>query len=348
MLSRRSRIVVGLLTALSLSLAVLLPYLPVSGAQSSHRYLSLASATAGVTTEYRLGLDIMTEGPLGSIRVQFCANSAIIGTPCIAPNGFDLSDATLATQSGVTDFSIHSNSTSNVLVLSRVPSSVSPVQTRYELGGVINPVDGGSYFARIETYASDDASGSHVDYGGVAFSIDQNVSITTTVPPFLLFCTGVSITGQDCESASGQYVNFGEFSAAGTSTGATQMVAATNGIGGYVITMNGTTMLSGTNSIPALGVNDVSRPGTGQFGINLRSNTDPDVGANPSGLGSGMPTADYAIPNRYRFISGEIIAKTGGPDDLRKYTVSYIVNIAKDQTPGVYVSTITYVCSATF
>jgi hypothetical protein len=126
------------------------------------------------------------------------------------------------------------------------------------------------------------------------------------------------------------------------------MVLATNANGGYVLTVNGTTMLSGVNSIPALTANDVSRPGTSQFGMNLRKNTDPNVGADPTGSGVATISPNYAIQNRYRFVSGEQIASSTTSDNYRKYTVTYLVNIANGQAPGIYVSTLTYVALATF
>lgn len=347
MLTRRPRAAISFLAVLLL-FAMGLPYLTVSGAQSSERYLSIANPAASVTTQYRFGLDIVTAAPIGSMRIQFCSNNPVVETPCTAPEGFDVSNASLASQFGVVGYSIHPSTTSNVLVLSRTSFMVTPIKARYELDGVLNPSADGSYYARMETFTSDDATGSHIDFGSVAFSINRGVSITTTVPPFLLFCMGGTIAGVDCDTASGQYVQFGELATTETRTGSTQMVAATNGDGGYVISANGTTMLSGTNSIPALTISDVSRPGTSQFGINLRNNSDPDVGADPSGAGIGMPTANYGVANRYRFVPGEVVASISGPDDFRKYTVSYVVNIAKDQAPGVYVSTITYICNATF
>jgi len=117
---------------------------------------------------------------------------------------------------------------------------------------------------------------------------------------------------------------------------------------GYSLSINGTTMLSGTNVIPALVSNDVSRPGTSQFGVNLRNNSNPDTGLNPSGSGTASVAANYNVPDRFRFVTGEQIASSSTSDEYRKYTVSYLVNIAKNQAPGIYVSTITYLCTATF
>jgi hypothetical protein len=123
---------------------------------------------------------------------------------------------------------------------------------------------------------------------------------------------------------------------------------ATNGAAGYNISLGGTTMTSGNNVINAMAVDDVSRPGVSQFGINLRANTTPAIGSEPSGPGLGTPTADYNIPDRYKFSSGEIIAGYTGPEDTRRYTVSYIVNVNNTQPVGIYVTTITYVSLANF
>jgi hypothetical protein len=107
-------------------------------------------------------------------------------------------------------------------------------------------------------------------------------------------------------------------------------------------------MTSGTSSIPGLSSGDVSRPGTSQFGINLTTNATPPVGASVSGPGSGGVSPSYGIADRFRFNAGEQLASGPSVSDYRKYTVSYIANIAKAQPPGIYVSTLTYICMANF
>ena len=126
------------------------------------------------------------------------------------------------------------------------------------------------------------------------------------------------------------------------------MLVATNAAQGYTIYMGGTTLISGNNIISELVGNDVSRPGVGQFGINLRANSSPSVGSEPAGPGNGVPTTNYGQTNRFRFVSGESLATYPAPDDIRQYTVSYIVNVPATQPSGVYVSTLTYVCLANF
>jgi hypothetical protein len=218
----------------------------------------------------------------------------------------------------------------------------------YEFSGIHNPADNGSYFVRIKTYASQDGTGSVIDFGGLAFSINSDVGVEATVPPYLLFCSGLAIPDLDCASASGDYINLGELSSTSPKVAQSQMLIATNADFGYSLSVNGTTMTSGTNVIPAISSPDVSRSGTSQFGINLVANNDQSIGEDPSGPGVGSPTANYAIPNRYVFQSGDTIATATDVEDYRRFTASYLVNISKNQAAGVYASTLTYVCLANF
>jgi hypothetical protein len=321
---------------------------PAGAALLQNRQVLLSNINHGEASTYSFSFELVNSTDIGSIQFEFCSDTPIIGAPCTPPTGLDTSGVTLADQTGETGFSIMTGQPSHIIVLTRTAATPTPGPVSYTFDNLMNPDADGSYYVRLQTFASEDASGPAIDMGGLAYTINSAVQITTTVPPFLLFCMGVTITGTDCATASGNYVNFGELSSNTARTGSTQMVVATNAMFGYSLSINGTTMLSGTNVITALVSNDVSRPGTNQFGVNLRNNSSPDVGANPSGSGSASVAANYNIPNRFRFISGEQVASSSTSDEYRKYTVSYLVNVAKDQAPGVYVSTITYICTATF
>ena len=126
------------------------------------------------------------------------------------------------------------------------------------------------------------------------------------------------------------------------------MLVSSNAQSGYNVSLVGTTMVSGNNEIPALSTGDVSRPGTSQFGLNLTANSTPAGGSLPSGPGLANPVSNYATADTYRFVNGETLVSTIGPDDVRLFTASYIVNIANSQPAGIYVTTITYVCLASF
>ena len=192
------------------------------------------------------------------------------------------------------------------------------------------------------------ASGTAVDFGGLAFAIASNLQISSYVPPYLDFCEGVTITSFNCASASGSYINFGDFNANRSSQASSQMLVATNAANGYVIQVAGTTMTSGNNIVNALTTDTSSHPGTSQFGINLRANNFPLIGADPSGPGLGYAASGYNNPDNFKFISDDVVASSPVADDYRRYTVSYLVNIPSDQPVGVYDSTLTYVCAGSF
>jgi len=174
------------------------------------------------------------------------------------------------------------------------------------------------------------------------------VQISTTVPPYLLFCGGVVIGGFDCAAASGSYINFGNLASSSTASATSQLLSATNAASGFAITVFGSTMTSGNNIINALNTRDVSRTGVPQFGMNLVANLTPAVGNDPQGAGTAAPTANYGLADFFKFTSGDTIATTASVDDFRKLTASYVINIPVGQPIGVYSTTLTYVCLANF
>ena len=319
-----------------------------SGQQLSDRFLQIESSQTSALSRYKLGFTINTSYLLGSVRVQFCANGPIKDTPCVPPLGFDVSGASIVSQTGETGFSVSAASTANMLLLTRTAATTAPGPVRVELNNVQNPSTLGSFYARLETFSAADGSGSRVDYGGLAMSLSNGLSISTTVPPYLLFCVAVSIPSLDCGAATGSYVNFGEFSATQTRSAQTQFLLATNAANGYSVYVDGPTINSGLHVIPNLTAQDVSRPGTSQFGINLTANTTPVVGAVAQGPGVGAVSAGYATANRFKYVPGDVISRAVTTTDLRRFTVSYIVNIARNQPPGIYVATLTFTGLANF
>lgn len=316
---------------------------PVYGAELGDRSIKMSSSVAGAVATYEISFDIATPGPLGSISIQFCSNSPIFPDPCTAPAGMTLAGAVLTGQTGQTGFSLSPSANPNTLLLSRpaAPSTVGPVS--YTFTGAINPDSNGSYYVRMQTYATSDASGPAGDYGAIAFAVNNDLSISAEVPPYLIFCAALTIPVLDCESAEGNYINFGELSSTRPSFGTSQILSASNAKDGYNVTLDGTTMTSGNNEITALVAADASRPGTPQFGMNLRANASPSGGSEPDGPGTGAPIAGYNNANFFKFVAGDIIVSTDKPDEMRRYTASYLVNVPRTQAAGVYVSTVTYI-----
>lgn len=313
------------------------------------RFLRLSTSLASIEATHLIGITYLdTTNVVGSVELEYCVNDPLPGTPCTVPSGLDLTNAVLSNQSGEVDFTIHPNSTANRLILSRPAVAPSTPNSIYQLDSVMNPDTRGSYYVRIQTYSSEDATGVSIEQGGMVFAITRALSISTEVPPYLLLCTGVTITGFDCSSATSFLINMGELQTSQTSRGQSEMVVATNAGYGYSITIAGTTLTSGNNVVDALTIPTASSPGVSQYGVNLRANTNPAIGAEPVGAGTGVPINGYENPNQFKFNSGDSIITSSTTSTLHKFTVSYITNIDAAQEPGVYATTMSFIALGNF
>jgi hypothetical protein len=345
---RRSTSVTAVLLAALLCGAYYL-FTPAYGAQLGQRSFDQSSNNISAQDLATLSFSLVDTNIIGSVEFQFCSNDPFPEDACTAPAGFDASGAFLTSQQGVTGFSIDTNnSNANTIILTRPPALANSGPASYTFNPIKNPSSPGSYYVRIQTFGSADGSGAASDYGGIAFAIVNQVSINAEVPPYLLFCTGITVSNFNCANAVGDYIDFGEFSSARASSATSQMLVATNAQQGYAISIDGTTLASGNNIIAALSTGDVSRPGTAQFGFNLKSNTTPRGGSEAAGPGTSQASPNYAQPDIYRFNPSDTVVANPKSDDIRVYTSNYIVNVPKVQSPGIYVSTVTYVCLANF
>lgn len=277
--------------------------------------------------------------------LEYCT-SPLLQLPCDAPAGADASAAVLAGQTGEAGFSVAS-ATANRIVLTRPAAATGLTASTYQFENVVNPTTAEEYFVRISSHASTDGTGPRVDFAAVVNAIVPGVSVSTEVPPHLEFCVGLTID-TDCESAAGNLIDLGVLSPTETKRGSSQMLAATNAQFGLAITMQGRTLTSGNHEIDPIAEPAPSRPGTAQFGINLRANTNPAIGEEPAGAGVANPAAAYNTPDRFAFNSGDIVATSHDTTDVRHFTVSYITNVDEDQPPGAYTTTVTFICTATF
>lgn len=313
-----------------------------------NRGMYINSARGGDTTFYEISLQYTTSASVGSLRMEFCDNP-IPSLPCNVPPGLDVSGGVLAAQSGETGFSI-GQQTQNLIVLTRAPSVTGPDFSSYRFDNMRNPdSDHQDFYVRLTSHASTDGSGPLIDYGSVAATTTQEIELTTQVPPILIFCVAQQIHDDDCVDMEGNFVDFGELEPTQTYTASSEIQARTNAQFGYSISVYGTTMTSGIRAIPAIVAPTESFQGVGQFGMNLADNTYPDVGALPVGPGTnGNVIPPYDTPDKFLFSSGDVVATSDGVTRTRKYTASYIVNVPADQPPGVYSTTITYICLASF
>jgi hypothetical protein len=316
-----------------------------SAAGLSPRNVTVGSSGQGVTTSYTIAVTTATTASIGSIKFEICTTAT---GACVKPGGVSTTSATLTAQSGATGFTIDNTTDGAPFITRSAVNLNSGTALSYTLGVITNPAaTNTTYYVRTTTYTGTDGLTGPTDNGTVALSTAQPVQLTGVTPEILVFCVGTSI-GADCTSVAGNTIDFGDFSPTATRSGTSVMQAQTNAANGYAITVNGTTLSSGINTIPALAAQTASTIGTSQFGLNLRANATPLVGADLSGAGSGTYNANYGTADSYRFGSGETVAQAAVPTNANTFTSSYIVNIGGAQAAGVYTATMTYICTASF
>jgi len=313
------------------------------------RSVTLSSNLPSATASHNISLEPDTTDSIGSLVFTYCSNTPVDFASCTAPPGLDVSGAVLASQSGNIGFSIDAaDSTANKIVLSRPSSAGLIVLSHYNFDNIINPsTPGETVYIRLASFASSDGSGTFIDKGSVAFAVQPPFEVNTFVPPFLKLCVGL-VVAPDCSSISGDSIDLGNLSSQHANSGQSQFATATNDPNGYTVFAVGNTMTSGNNTIQSLDLPTASFPGTPQFGINLRANLIPAVGQDPVGLGTGVPSANYNVPNRFTFVSGDNIASSPLTTNYNRMTVSYLVNVPAGQAPGVYATTVTYIATVQF
>lgn len=313
-----------------------------------NRSLRIGTSEPGATTEYTFSWRWPTNSSVGSIRFLVCSD-AYVEDPCSATPDADMSAATLSSQSGsLGGFGISSQA-ANEIILSRGSAGATGTgQYTFVFANVVNPtVVEHRFFVHILTYSSTDASGTAHHMSAVANAVTTPIAITTKVPPILFFCAGLTVT-EWCEDVSGNFIDYGDLAPYVTDYGTSQFGVATNAQNGYVVTVNGNTMASGNKLITPIESLAPNSPGVGQFGLNLRANTDPPAGADVTGAGVGVVAADYDTPDLFLFRDGDTVATAATGTMFNTYTATYIVNIDPDQPSGIYNTTIAYICTAAF
>lgn len=341
-----------LILALSIVIAPVLFFLKVEALAIQNRNIITSSAIPSATNvSYDISFRPATAANIGSIKMDFCTNSPFLIDPCTIPTGLNLNVAigTLSSQTGNTGFSVSvGNSDSSTIVLTRASSLINIVQSEYRLSNITNPsTENETVYVRISLHGTTDGTGVETDSGAVAYAMTPTFTIGAYVPPYMTFCVAQTVA-INCSTANGFLLDFGEFSVSTPSTATLQLSTATNDVNGYNTFVNGQTMTSGNNIIPPLATQTSSTPGVSQFGFNLAANSNPSVGSNRDGIGTGVADPNYALANRFRFANGDRIATSPISTDFTRFTASYLVNVSENQSPGIYASTLSFTAVASF
>ena len=346
-----------LLTVPSLFLLVQ-PVTVHAAGQLTSRKLALSTSQGNASATWTFTFSVTEATALNGISFEVCTTAT---GSCSAPGSWTNSGSAFGslTYNGSNQTGWALDNTSGFLRIknnSSAASVTSPVVVTFNT--VTNPnTTNATFFARILTYSGDDFT-TQVDNGVVAASTAQQISVTAQVDESLTFCTGTSgITTTSCTGATGNAVSLltaggANVSPSNTAYGTSQIGVGTNGLTGYTLTVNGSTLTcstcGGSPTITALGSLSPSTTGVEQFGMNLRDNATPNVGTDPQGSGTATPTANYNDVDDYIFNTGDTIASKGSSDQFRLYTVSYIANIDTATQSGAYTTTLTYIATATF
>lgn len=343
-----------------------LPLHSTQAAQLTPRKLTLGSSapgnaanSAGITT-YTFNFTTATASVIQSFQAQVCTTAT--GT-CTTPTGLVTTSSTLNSVSGFPGTWTVNNATAGTLraTTSTATSTAAGTGVTIQFGTVTNPTTPNqTFYVRLTDY-SDTAWTTSIDSGITAASTAAQITVQAHVDEMLVFCV---YTGASCGDG-GSTVDLGTLSTATTGSGTSKMDAGTNAGTGYVITYTGNTLTSGSNTIPACSTGCSPAVNTGQYGLNLMANTVST--ATPTSLGADITPASNGTNYRgqvlagystggaspsFKYATGDSIANSGnatlGPTDSQTYTVSYIANITASQAAGDYVSTVTYIATATF
>ncbi len=308
--------------------------LPITG-----RKVTIGSSVASASTTYTFDFTVPSSTVIKSFQAQACDTASGTCTQAGSASGFSGSSATVPSQpvnlGDASGWTVTTNATALKIAKSGNVAAPTGAQT-VSFATVTNPsASNSTFFLRLTTY-SDATWTTPIDTGVVAASTAGQITVTASVDETLTFTLASATVG------------LGTLTTGTTGSGTSTMTAATNGGTGYAITVNGTTLTSGANTIPALASQTASSQGTSQFGINLLANTTPSVGAAVSGAGSGTVNSNYNTTNQFRFVTGDTVASAASSTNSNTYTTSYIANISATQKAGAYSTALTYIATATF
>ncbi|MDB5182129.1 MAG: exported protein of unknown function [Candidatus Saccharibacteria bacterium] len=155
-------------------------------------------------------------------------------------------------------------------------------------------------------------------------------------------------------SVTGTTINFGVLESFATKFGSSTFSIRAFPAHGYNVIVDGFAPRSTSgNSIAAMSSATTSQIGVEQFGINLRQNTTPAVGADPvlfpdSTFAFGAAATGYNSPNNYKFVAGDTIASSPKGTGRTNYTLSIIANISTNTPSGSYSGRLGIIAVPTF
>lgn len=336
--------------ALLFLLAMVLPSFSwnnVLAAQMSSRSITMSDSAesggaiatgVGSGTNVTYKVSFTTSNTANSLIIDFCSDSPIIADTCTAPTGFSVSSVTVTAVTGnigTTGWAQGGGkgSASQFAIYNNTGTAAAAGAQVFTISGVTNQstlATSPAFYARIYTfsnntygtYTSASAPGNYVDYGGIALSTNQIITITARVQETLSFCVSGAApvtwtTKHDCtdtQAAVSPALTLGHGTPTPTldqtavDSGTVYSQTSTNATNGVTIAMrNSNTSCGGlsadggaTCAIPAIGSTAAAIvAGTANFGMAVGPSVD-----DTNGIGTLTPAATYYNASHYTFTGG--------------------------------------------
>jgi hypothetical protein len=343
----------------------------------------------GAEAGHTFGFNVGTTGLVRSFQFAYCttpfgACNSITGlnlsnlTTIAALTGTGWSNFTTADSVTVATYANGGTASNNAIRITDATGDTlnSSNALTVKFGGaasnyIVNPTNVGTYFVRVFTF-SDAAYTTLVDDGNVAFAITQDIDITAIVQETLEFSVSAldadAAEGANCDVLAGTGAlalgdatnNLLSFTAA--EDGYSYFRLSTNSSNGTVVQWAGDSLRRGGsgNFIAFAGTEQLSTPGTEEFGLAIDQNVNSNNGTGvpeqltlstnyDEGDGSiaGSPVAEFTFPANQN-ATPITIASSSGIVQCETHAVRYLGNISVNTPAGVYTTSIVYIATPTY
>ncbi len=190
-------------------------------------------------------------------------------------------------------------------------------------------------------------SGTFGDSGTLAVDIisDDQVVVTATVDPTITFTISDNAIGFGSLSSSAARWANGAATGSSSDTSAHNLTVATNAASGYVLSYNGATLTSGSNTISVASITDDAdgTQGTEQFAMGFSVDQSSTVA-------TGYDHNATPGNRDWTFVASTtttIVSRTT-PTNTETISAYYLANIGGATEAGSYSTTITYIATGTF
>ena len=393
------RLFYGLMAALLLAVTIpLANMMNASAAQLSSRSIQMSDSSrsgAGLTSTPGTGTNVSYKVQFTSssanieyVIIDFCDASPIIADSCTTPTNFS---ATGASASSTTFTVANTTGTTGGFFKANI-SGYTAGSNDITISGITNPSSVGTFYARIllftnaniGTYTSAASPGTYADYGGIALSTTNAITITAKVQETLSFCVTSAAhntwtTTNDCSdsvvASNLPALTIGHGSpnklldSTAVDTGFVYTQLSTNAINGAIIRLRGGNSCGGLSNnggtncpIPGIGSAAQMTAGTANFGLfvsnsvagpngvgSLTADANYNDGVNtntgsPSTLGFGMDNT--YVPNTSTY--GDTIAITNSPVYRANITNVFGATAALTTPAGIYTNNYSMIATGTF